>query len=98
MLNRKIEEVQLVETLLEQYKSNKAKIKLLEENNNKIKNQILEHYMKNEDTLRNSEGITLATYKSSIRTTFQTKKFESDYKELYEEYLDLAEVKVFLVK
>jgi hypothetical protein len=98
MIERKLHEIQTVEQLIEQYKINKANIKQLEQYNELVKKQLLEHYLDESGIVKNSSGLTLATYKPSIRTVFQTKKFESENKELHEKYLDLIEVKTFLVK
>ncbi len=98
MLNRKIEEVISLEELLSQYKSNRGIIKSLEEKNDYIKKQILHHYMQDMDDLKDNEGRSLVTYKSSIRMSFQSKLFEKDHKDLYNQYLDVIEVKTFLVK
>lgn len=98
MIERKLHEIQTAEQLIEQYRINKAKVKQLEEINDSIKKQILEHYVDDSGSVKTAGGLTLATYKPSIRTIFQTKKFESENKELHEKYLDLIEVKTFLVK
>lgn len=98
MLKRNLQEIQSPETILEQYRINKAKIKQLEEINNNLKNLIVTHYMQDTDILKSSDGLTLATYKSSLRVTFNTKELEKNHKDIYEKYADLIEVKTFLVK
>jgi len=97
MLNN-MQLIQSPKQLIERYREIKANIKHLEAECSHIKDTILKHYMVDTDTLTNDKGFTIATYKSSIRFSFKTKEFEQDYKELYNQYLDIKEVKTFLVK
>ena len=98
MLNRKPEIVETQETLVTTYKDLKAQIKQLEGKADKIKKQLVEYYFTDKETLEDSDGNVVATYKSSIRILFKSKDFEKDHQELYNKYLDAIEVKTLLIK
>lgn len=84
--------------LIKEFKSIKNQIKILENHADVIKKQLVDHHFLNTDTLYCPHGLTIATYKQSIRVQFKNIKFQADYPELYDKYLDLKSVYTLLIK
>jgi hypothetical protein len=73
-------------------------MKVYEIHSERIKKQLIDHYLVNCDELTDSDGVVICTYKKSIRASFQSSIFQKDQPDLYEKYLDLKEIKTFLIK
>ncbi len=98
MNNRNLSVVKNPLDLINELKDLKHKIKVYETHADQIKKQLIEHHFINTDTIYCPEGLIISTYKSSIRTTFQTTKFQKEEPVLYDKYLDLKEIFTLLVK
>ncbi len=84
--------------LVKELKEMKNRIKVYEIHAERIKKQLIEHHFVSTDTIYCPEGLIVSTYKPSIRTTFQTTKFQKEEPKLYDQYLDLKEIFTLLIK
>ena len=84
--------------LIKEYKLLKHDIKVRETHLDNIKKQLIDHHFVDTDTLYCPEGLVISTYKASVRSQFQTTKFQKEEPLLYDKYLDLKEIYTLLVK
>ena len=78
----------------------KRKIEELSAEYDLLKKQIVTEYfeLNHTDILKNDKGLVLATYKTQLRTQFKSSDLKKNEPSLYEKYLDISEIKVFLIK
>jgi hypothetical protein len=98
MKNRNIEIIENHVYLVNKLKELKNQIKIYESQAEKLKKQLVDHYLVNNDKLCDENGLIICTYKTSIREFFQANVFKKDEPILYNKYLDLKEIKTFLIK
>jgi len=75
----------------------KAKIKTLENEEEKIKMDVLQ-WMGDAEMLINDDGKPIATWKPQLRTSFDSKAFKSENPDLYKQFEKTTESRVFLLK
>jgi hypothetical protein len=98
MKNRNLEIIKNHINLVNKLKELKNEIKIYESQAEKLKKQLIDHYLVNNEELCDANGLIICTYKASIREFFQTSVFKKDEPILYNKYLDLKEIKTFLIK
>lgn len=88
------------QTKLARMKSLKQAIEELEAEYDMLKKEIIASHFEanNTDVFTNDKGLVLATYKPQLRTLFKTTDFKKNEPDLYEKYLDIKEIKTFIIK
>lgn len=76
----------------------KDQIKTLQAEYDMLTDELKSGYFADHDEYMTSKGLILATYKSQLRTQFKTTEFKLAEPKLYEQFLDIKELKVFLLK
>ena len=76
----------------------KAKIKVLEAEYEMLKKTVVLNYFANNEEFRTEKGLLLASYKSTIRTSFDQKSFKKEEPLLYLQYEVKTNVSTFLLK
>jgi hypothetical protein len=90
--------VYTIEDQINEYKSLSRSIKELEAQRDKLKKEMITDYFSKYDTYENEKGLVLATYKKSIRISFDQSAFKQHHEMLYTEFLGMKEVATLLVK
>ena len=75
----------------------KAEIKTLEQEEEKIKMDVLQ-WMGDSELLINDDGKPIATWKPQLRTSFDSKAFKAENPDLYKQFEKTTESRVFLLK
>jgi hypothetical protein len=90
--------VETVESRLYRMKELKEAIRELQAEYEMLQKSTIDDYFYQRDTYQTNKGLILATYKEQLRTQFKTTEFKKVQPALYEEFLDVKQVKVFLLK
>lgn len=90
--------LELTEVKLMRLKELKDAIKVLEAEYSMIADELKSGYFAEHVEFKTARGLVLATYKESIRTSFDSSRFKKENPATYELYLDLKSVRTFLLK
>lgn len=74
-----------------------SEIKMLQDQKTAIEQEIKD-FLQEDDTLIDNDGVCLATYKSSSRSTFDTTVFKKRHPEVYEQFLRTTSYRSLLIK
>jgi predicted phage-related endonuclease len=87
-----------IENELATYKKLSEQIKILEAQKDNLKNSLIVSYFAKHSEYLDKNGIVKATYKSQIRSIFDTVTFRKKHEDLYQAYCNDKEFYQFLVK
>lgn len=76
----------------------KKKIEALQHEYDLTKKRLVDSYFYLNQDYRDSKGNLMATYKSQIRQQFNNAGFKKDHPSMFDDYSDLKEIKVLLLK
>lgn len=82
----------------DRYNEIKKQIEVLEAEKSMLRKQMIEDCFASNDTFMTRKGLVLATYKGQIRQQFKSAEFKKVHPELYDDFSELVELKVLLVK